>query len=146
MIDAGKFKDVAENSIAALDGEDATTASTIGVFVLQKGASSTTATTTAAPADTAGPLFWATEPGDSEEMVAPSTTIQVVFNEVVQAGTGNINVGSTTVAVSSCCFNYNVMTCQPATALSLDTVYSVSYAAAAVQDAVGNAASSIIAS
>ena len=94
--------------------------------------------------DTTGPLFWATEPGDGEEMVVPSTTVQVVFNEVVQAGTGNINVGSTTVAVSSCCFTYNIMTCKPAASLSLDTPYSVSYAASAIKDAVGNTASNVI--
>jgi hypothetical protein len=74
MIDQGKFKDVALNTNAELDGE----VGTIGAFVLQAGASSTTATTTTTAADSTGPLFWATEPGDGEEMVAPTTTVQAV--------------------------------------------------------------------
>jgi hypothetical protein len=140
MIDQGRFADLAGNTNEVLDGETGT----IGAFVLQAATSSTTATTTAAPTDVTGPVFWATEPGDGELMVAPSTTVQVVFNEVVQAGTGDINIGGTSVAVSGCCFNQNVMTCKPASSLALDTTYSVSYAASAIKDAVGNTASNFI--
>lgn len=76
-------------------------------------------------------------------MVPPSTTVQVLFNEDVQAGTGNINVGGTTVDVTSCCFVGNQMTCTPAN-LALDTAYSVNYAADAIKDLTGNTAANII--
>ena len=79
-------------------------------------------------------------------MVPPSTTVTIQFNENVQAGTGNINVGSIGVPVSDCTFSASTMVCDPAGDLARNTLYSVSYAATAVKDAAGNTVTSLIGS
>eukprot|EP00746_Dinoflagellata_sp_MGD_P140420 gnl/MRDRNA2_/MRDRNA2_73673_c0_seq1.p1 gnl/MRDRNA2_/MRDRNA2_73673_c0~~gnl/MRDRNA2_/MRDRNA2_73673_c0_seq1.p1 ORF type:complete len:2528 (+),score=396.81 gnl/MRDRNA2_/MRDRNA2_73673_c0_seq1:280-7584(+) len=81
-------------------------------------------------------------------MVHPSTSIQITFNEVVQAGTGEItytgwNLDGTDpltqkVAVSACGFSATKMVCKPAADLLRKRKYEFSYPEDAVKDAVGN--------
>jgi hypothetical protein len=130
MIDAGKFKDVIGNTISAVDGEDGT----VGAFTLQVGTAATVSSS-----DSTAPVYATIFPEGNTNMVAPSTTVQLTFTETVQAGTGTLSIGATTVDASACYYQGMTVTCKPAGDLALDTEYSVTYSAGLVKDAAGNA-------
>jgi hypothetical protein len=123
MIDAGKFEDVAGNTISALDGEEGT----LGAFTLQAGSSSVSSSDSVAPGY--GTIF----PEGNTNMVAPSTTVQLTFTETVQAGTGTLSIGTTAVSASDCYYKDNTVTCKPDGDLELNTEYSVTYSAGLVK-------------
>jgi hypothetical protein len=128
MIDAGKFKDVIGNTISAVDGEE----NSIGAFTFQVGSSSTSSS------DTTAPVYNNVFPEGNTNMVAPSTTVQLTFQEIVQAGTGTLSIGTATVAASDCYYQAQTVTCKPDGDLDMNTEYSVAYTGGLVKDAAGN--------
>lgn len=139
FVPAGAFKDLAltAQTNAEIDGETS-------AYILRA--------PTAATADATGPTISDAYPplteiaGNMETertMIPPSTSVAITFNENVQAGTGNINVGSVAVPVSSCFFSAATMSCKPASDLARNTQYSVTYAATAVKDLSNNNAAVI---
>jgi hypothetical protein len=147
VIEKGAFADQVGNSLSnAVDGEG-----TGGVFVLQ---------VDAPPEDSTGPSHVTIGPPNgppilSEEfplhgstMVHPSTSIQVTFNEVVQAGTGDVTLTdwnlddsdpfTQKVSVSHCGFSVRKMVCKSPADLQRKRKYEFSYSEVAVKDAVGN--------
>lgn len=116
-----------------------------GNAVVEQGFSFTVTTTPGAavdPSDVTGPLIGGTTPADGDRSVPPSTSFQIDFNEVVQAGEGSItlesNLGSVEVLLARCYFDDARMVCDPDADLTQFTTYSVSFPAGLVQDVSGN--------
>jgi methionine-rich copper-binding protein CopC len=137
-----KFKDVAGTLMAAdVDGETDS-----AKYILKQVAAATDSTGPAHSTTGTPPALTAAYPTNGAKMVPPSSTVTIQFNENVQAGSGNINVGSVGVAVSDCTFSASTIVCDPAGDLGRNTLYSVSYSASVIKDAAGNTATSTIGS
>ena len=115
-------------------------------YILQQVATATDSTGPAHSTTGTPPALTATYPANGAKMVPPSTTVTIQFNENVQAGSGNINVGSVGVPVSDCTFIASTIVCDPAGDLARNTLYSVTYSASAITDVAGNTVTSVIGS
>ena len=71
-------------------------------------------------------------------MVPPSTTVTIQFNENVQAGDGNINVGLVGVPVGDCTFLASTIVCDPLHGLARNMLYSISYSSTVIENIAGN--------
>eukprot|EP00746_Dinoflagellata_sp_MGD_P166558 gnl/MRDRNA2_/MRDRNA2_96532_c0_seq1.p1 gnl/MRDRNA2_/MRDRNA2_96532_c0~~gnl/MRDRNA2_/MRDRNA2_96532_c0_seq1.p1 ORF type:complete len:3796 (-),score=582.92 gnl/MRDRNA2_/MRDRNA2_96532_c0_seq1:173-9922(-) len=136
VVDAGTFKDLEGNSIDAVDGESDT-----NKFVLERPAG----------LDVTGPEVQSSLPASGGTGFVSSTTLQVTFNEVVQAGTGSIlfettSTPKTTISapVTDCFFQASVMVCDPPGYLDQNTEYKVSFLPQAVQDIYGSSAATFL--
>lgn len=99
------------------------------------------------PSDTSAPQLQTMTPADNDTSVDTHANITLQFNEVVQAGAGNIVItalsgGDTrTISVTDTTqvsFSNNTMTINPVLALAAGTQYSVSVDSGAVKDLAGN--------
>jgi methionine-rich copper-binding protein CopC len=137
MIDGGKFKDLAGHSLSAsFDGESGD-----DVYVLQ----------TLDNSDSTGPQYITNDVGtpymfplSGTSMVPASTTIELQFNEVIQAGSGSISITAQSgsenprIPVSSCIYQGTQITCNPPNDLTSKQAYSVTFHELAFKDASGN--------
>ena len=105
--------------------------------------------TFAAATDTTAPSFVASasRPADGALGVAGGRSLVAVFDEIVQAGTGNIviknlnnNADSRTIPVGNPQVNFqdNTVTINPTNALATGASYAVHIAATAIDDTAGN--------
>jgi len=76
-------------------------------------------------------------PSDGATCVPPSTIVRLTFNDVVQMGTGSVEVGAMSLPVSTCHFQVNAVTCKPPADLEPGTEYVVSYSRTAVMGSRG---------
>merc|ERR1719160_1740091 len=140
MIHKEKFKDIAGTLMAAdVDGETGS-----GKYILKELAAATDSTGPAHSTTGTPPALTGTYPTNGQKMVPPSSTVTIQFNENVQAGAGNIAIGSVGVPVSDCTFSASTIVCDPAGDLGRNTLYSVSYSATAIKDVAGNTVTSTI--
>jgi hypothetical protein len=153
-VPAGTFKDLAPSAqtSALVDGDSSTNGGAVDASnALANDAIYTLRAPDAVTADTTKPTLASTYPpltetaGNAEterSMIPPSTSIQFTFSEVVQAGTGNVAVGSVNIPVSSCDFaprgTSPSVTCKPSSLLARNTIYSVTYSGTAFKDVAGN--------
>ena len=142
LIHKEKFKDLA----GTLMGSDIEGETDSAKYILQQVAAATDSTGPAHSTTGTPPALTAAYPANGQKMVPPSTTVTIQFNENVQAGSGNINVGSVAVPVSDCTFSASTIVCDPAGDLARNTLYSVTYSASAIKDASGNSVTSTIGS
>merc|ERR1719191_341746 len=83
-------------------------------------------------------------PASGASMVPPSTTIELYFNEVIQAGRGSISITAQSgsenprIPVSSCNFQDQKILCTPPNDLTAKQVYTVTFHGMALKDASGN--------
>merc|ERR1719160_487795 len=142
LIHKEKFKDIAGTAMAAdVDGETGS-----GKYILKELAAATDSTGPAHSTTGTPPALTGTYPTNGQKMVPPSSTVTIQFNENVQAGAGNIAIGSVGVPVSDCTFSASTIVCDPAGDLARNTLYSVTYSASAIKDASGNSVTSTIGS
>jgi hypothetical protein len=134
LIHKEKFKDLA----GTLMGSDIEGETDSAKYILQQVAAATDSTGPAHSTTGTPPALTAAYPANGQKMVPPSTTVTIQFNENVQAGSGNVNVGSVAVPVSDCTFSASTIVCDPAGDLARNTLYSVTYSASAIKDALGN--------
>lgn len=96
--------------------------------------------------DVDGPLLnptgiWSV-PEDGARGVIPSASLQLIYNEIVQAGVGPITLhassGDIEVPLDRCYFDAERVICDPEVDMGQYTTYSVRFAAGLVQDVAGN--------
>jgi hypothetical protein len=142
LIHKEKFKDIAGTAMAAnVDGETDN-----AKYILKEVAAATDSTGPAHSTTGTPPALTNAIPTNGQKMVPPISTVTIQFNENVQAGSGNINVGTVGVPVSDCTFSASTIVCDPAGDLGRNTLYSVSYSADAIKDSAGNTVTSTIGS
>jgi len=101
---------------------------------------------TAGPADLNPPVLLTATPADNTTGVAVASNIVLTFNEIVQAGTGNLIITDGTderiIAITDTTqvtFNKNIVTINPTADLHAGHHYHVTIASDAIKDVTGNA-------
>ncbi|MFZ4526110.1 MAG: Ig-like domain-containing protein [Chlorobium sp.] len=106
---------------------------------------------TAGPVDLNPPVLLTATPADNTTGVAVASNIVLTFNEIVQAGTGNLIITDGTderiiamTDTTQVTFNRNMVTINPTADLHAGSNYHVTIASDAIKDVTGNAYTGII--
>jgi hypothetical protein len=120
-IEAGTFTDMIGNENDAVDGQ-------AEGYVMQ------------VPFPSPAAVLVSTWPFNNTQFVPPSTMVRLTFDQAVQQGSGNVEIGPHSVPASSCHVEGASMTCTPPSPLQPNVTYVVRFDSGAIQDLSGSAA------